>query len=54
MVKILKKILENFNFFRKSQSCANESQTKKFLIDPFFNLMRYAQKDLIPEYDLES
>ena len=49
----LKKALENFNFNLKSENCANEAQTKKFLIDPFFMLLNYAHEDLIPEYEAD-
>jgi hypothetical protein len=49
----LKKSLENFNFNQKAENCANEAQTKKFLIDPFFMLLNYAHEDLIPEYEAD-
>jgi hypothetical protein len=49
----LKKSLDNFNFQQKSENCSNEAQTKKFLIDPFFNLLNYAHEDLIPEYEAD-
>jgi hypothetical protein len=49
----LRKSLENFNFGQKSENCANEAQTKKFLIDPFFLLLNYAHEDLIPEYEAD-
>jgi hypothetical protein len=52
-VNLLKKSIENFNFSQKSQNCANEAQTKKFLIDPFFLLLNYAHEDLIPEYEAD-
>jgi hypothetical protein len=50
---LLKKSLDNFNFELKSENCANEAQTKKFLIDPFFMLLNYAHEDLIPEYEAD-
>lgn len=49
----LKKSLENFNFEQKADNCANEAQTKKFLIDPFFMLLNYGHHDLIPEYEAD-
>ncbi|AWL09053.1 hypothetical protein HME7025_01190 [Aquirufa nivalisilvae] len=49
----LKKSLENFNFAQKAENCANEAQTKKFLIDPFFMLLNYGHEDLIPEYEAD-
>lgn len=49
----LKKSLDNFNFKLKIENCANEAQTKKFLIDPFFLLLNYAHEDLIPEYEAD-
>lgn len=49
----LKKSLDNFNFNQKAENCANEAQTKKFLIDPFFMLLNYAHEDLIPEYEAD-
>jgi hypothetical protein len=49
----LKKSLENFNFEQKTENCANEAQTKKFLIDPFFLLLNYGHEDLIPEYEAD-
>lgn len=50
---LLKKTLDSFNFELKSENCANEAQTKKFLIDPFFMLLNYAHEDLIPEYEAD-
>lgn len=52
-LNFLKKSIENFNFLQKSENCANEAQTKKFLIDPFFMLLNYAHEDLIPEYEAD-
>lgn len=49
----LKKSLENFNFNQKAENCANEAQTKKFLIDPFFTMLNYAHEDLIPEFEAD-
>jgi hypothetical protein len=49
----LKKSLDNFNFNQKAENCANEAQTKKFLIDPFFMLLNYGHEDLIPEYEAD-
>ena len=49
----LKKALENFKFIEKSENCSNEAQTKKFLIEPFFELLNYGNEDLIPEYDAD-
>jgi hypothetical protein len=49
----LKKSLDNFNFNQKAENCTNEAQTKKFLIDPFFMLLNYANEDLIPEYEAD-
>jgi hypothetical protein len=52
-LNFLKKSLESFNFSQKSENCANEAQTKKFLIDPFFMLLNYGHEDLIPEYEAD-
>ena len=49
----LKKSLENFNFEQKAENCANEAQTKKFLIDPFFMLLNFGHEDLIPEFEAD-
>jgi hypothetical protein len=49
----LKKSIENFNFLQKAENCANEAQTKKFLIDPFFMLLNYRHEDLVPEYEAD-
>ncbi len=49
----LKKSLDNFNFSQKSENCGNEAQTRKFLIEPFFNLLNYAHEDIIPEYEAD-
>jgi hypothetical protein len=49
----LKKSLDNFNFLQKSENCGNEAQTRKFLIEPFFNLLNYAHEDIIPEYEAD-
>jgi predicted type IV restriction endonuclease len=49
----LKKSLDNFNFNQKAENCANEAQTKKFMIDPFFMLLNFRHEDLIPEYDAD-
>jgi len=50
---LLKKSIENFNFVQKTENCSNEAQTKKFLIDPFFQLLNYAHDELIPEYEAD-
>ena len=49
----MKKSLDNFNFNLKAENCANEAQTKKFLIDPFFMLLNFSNEDLIPEYEAD-
>ena len=49
----LKKSIENFNFEQKAENCANEAQTKKFLIDPFFMLLNFGHEDLIPEFEAD-
>lgn len=52
-LNLLRKSLENYNFFQKSENCTNEAQTKKFLIDPFFMLLNFRHEDLIPEFDAD-
>ena len=49
----LKKSIENFNFEQKAENCANEAQTKKFLIDPFFILLNFGHETLIPEFEAD-
>lgn len=49
----LKKSIENFNFEQKAENCANEAQTKKFLIDPFFTLLNFGHEALIPEFEAD-
>ncbi len=49
----LKKSIENFNFEQKAENCANEAQTKKFLIDPFFMLLNFGHEALIPEFEAD-
>jgi len=48
--KISKGIAE-YGFIKLGKNrCKNEQQTKKFLIEPFMNLLGYNNLDLIPEY----
>ena len=49
----LKKSIEGFNFSQKAENSSNEAQTKKFLIDPFFQLLNYAHEQLIPEFEAD-
>ncbi len=49
----LKKSIEGFNFSQKAENSNNEAQTKKFLIDPFFQLLNYAHEQLIPEFEAD-
>src|SRR4051812_39013166 len=46
----LKKLLDNFKLNDAINLCANEAQTRKFLIEPFFGMLNYVSNDLIPEY----
>lgn len=49
----LKKTLENFPLAEKIEMCTNEAQTRKFLIEPFFEMLNYTSHDLIPEYNAD-
>ncbi len=49
----LKKALENFKLAESIELCTNEAQTRKFLIEPFFEILNYLPNDLIPEYNAD-
>lgn len=49
----LKKSLDNFSLPSAIEMCSNEAQTRKFLIEPFFNLLNYESIDLIPEFNAD-
>lgn len=49
----LKKMLDNFKLIEAIDSCTNEAQTRKFLIEPFFFMLNYVSTDLIPEYNAD-
>ncbi|MFN3754096.1 type I restriction enzyme HsdR N-terminal domain-containing protein [Flavobacterium sp.] len=49
----LKKALDNFKLSEAIQMCSNEAQTRKFLIEPFFNMLNYQSIDLIPEFNAD-
>lgn len=49
----LKKALENFKINDAIELCTNEAQTRKFLIEPFFNFLSYISSDLIPEFNAD-
>ena len=49
----LKKTLENFKINDAIELCTNEAQTRKFLIEPFFQILNYHSNDLIPEYNAD-
>jgi hypothetical protein len=52
-VNQLKKALDNFKYNDAIELCTNEAQTRKFLIEPFFEILNYASNDLIPEYSAD-
>jgi hypothetical protein len=49
----LKKALDNFKLNDAIELCTNEAQTRKFLIEPFFEMLNYVSNDLIPEYNAD-
>ena len=49
----LKKALDNFKLAEAIEYCGNEAQTRKFLIEPFFLLLNYESRNLIPEYNAD-
>jgi hypothetical protein len=49
----LKKAIENLKVNDAVQLCDNEAQTRKFLIEPFFEILNYSDTDLIPEYNAD-
>ena len=52
-VNQLKKALDNFKLNDAIELCTNEAQTRKFLIEPFFEMLNYVSNDLIPEYNAD-
>jgi hypothetical protein len=52
-VNQLKKTLDNFKLNEAIDLCSNEAQTRKFLIEPFFEMLNYLPTDLIPEYNAD-
>jgi hypothetical protein len=52
-VSQLKKALDNFKLNDSIELCTNEAQTRKFLIEPFFEMLNYVSNDLIPEYNAD-
>jgi hypothetical protein len=52
-VNQLKKLLENFKLNDAIELCSNEAQTRKFLIEPFFEMLNFVSNDLIPEYNAD-
>ncbi len=49
----LRKSLENFRLNEAIELCSNEAQTRKFLIEPFFEILNYVTNDLIPEFNAD-
>lgn len=49
----LKKVIDNFKLNEAIELCSNEAQTRKFLIEPFFEMLNYVSSDLIPEYNAD-
>jgi hypothetical protein len=52
-VNQLKKTLDNFKLSDAIEMCTNEAQTRKFLIEPFFEILNYSSNDLIPEFNAD-
>lgn len=52
-VNQLKKALDNFKLNDAIELSTNEAQTRKFLIEPFFEILNYVSNDLIPEYNAD-
>jgi hypothetical protein len=54
ITKEIKKELDQFNFEKAIEMCDNEAQTRMYLIEPFFEILRFnrglMQGDLHPEY----
>ena len=57
IVSQLKKSLSSFDFEKAIEVSANEAQTRMYLIEPFFEMLRYNRGlfvgDLHPEYDAD-
>lgn len=57
IVSQLKKSLSSFDFEKAIEFSANEAQTRMYLIEPFFEMLRYNRGlfvgDLHPEYDAD-
>ena len=49
----LRKSLENFRLNEAIELCSNEAQTRKSLIEPFFEILNYVTNDLIPEFNAD-
>lgn len=49
----LRKSLENFKLTEAIELSSNEAQTRKFLIEPFFEILNYVSTDLIPEFNAD-
>jgi predicted type IV restriction endonuclease len=49
----LRKSLENFKLSEAIELSTNEAQTRKFLIEPFFEILNYVSTDLIPEFNAD-
>jgi hypothetical protein len=49
----LKKLLDNFKLNEAVELCSNEAQTRKFLIEPFFEMLNFVSNDLIPEFNAD-
>lgn len=52
-VSQLRKALDNFKLDDAMGMSANEAQTRKFLIEPFFHLLNYESTSLIPEFNAD-
>jgi hypothetical protein len=52
-VSQLKKAIDNLKLPEAMEMCTNEAQTRKFLIEPFFQTLNYQSTDLIPEYNAD-
>lgn len=52
-VNQLKKLLDNFKLNESIELSTNEAQTRKFLIEPFFLMLNYESKNLIPEFNAD-
>lgn len=52
-VNQLKKLIDNFKLDEAIELSTNEAQTRKFLIEPFFDILNYPSNKLIPEYNAD-